>query len=142
MTSRRGLTLIELLVAMLIVGVALTGLISLFFFGFRTTEGAQDMGIAYNISRQELERVRNIGFLRLPPNWSRVQGYDFDTVSQSWRESPSADPLFIATVIADPGVPPSGVDSTSLRRVRVTVTVRGKTAPLVVTETYLTRGGI
>jgi len=138
MKHRRGLSLIELLVAVVLLATALAGLIGLWSFGFSTTRHSQDVGVAYSIARQEVERAKNIGFLMLPRNWERVQGYD-----GLGHESTAPNPHFTARVMMDEGVPPGDLNSASLRSMKVQVW-RGPTEGyelIFETITYLTRGG-
>jgi len=58
----RGVHLAEVLVASLILSVSLAAIVSMFVFGFKITQRSDDTSIAYNISRQELERIRSEGF--------------------------------------------------------------------------------
>jgi len=136
--NRRGMTLIELLVAVLILGVSLAGLVGLWAFSFNTTAHSQDIGVAYSIARQEIERVRNIGFLWLPVKQQWVRGYD-----GLGNETPEANPHFTATTIMDPYLSEGSViTNTSLRVVRVQVRSRERPEWLFETESYLTLGGI
>jgi len=136
--SNRGLTLIELLVSLVLLGVALAGLVCLFFFGFNTTQHSQDVALAYSVARQEVETVKNIGFLSLPRKWHRVQGYN-----DQGQQTTAANPHFTATTDLDPYVAdPSTITTTSLRTIRVEVRSKEHNELLFSTESYLTRGGI
>lgn len=60
--NKRGFTLIEALVASLIVSVSLMALVTLWRFGFDLTAKTDNLGVAYNIARHEMERVKLQGF--------------------------------------------------------------------------------
>lgn len=163
--NQRGFTFIELLVAVLLMAVALTGLLLCFSHGLSMARHSEDAGVAYSIARQEIERVRNIGFLKLPPYYGDVDGHvtgyeyiDVDTTANdvkhdySWSESNAADPYFQATVIADEGKSLSEITTSNNRTIKVIVTVatreqrdpkdRTMRRVLLITESSLTRGGI
>jgi Tfp pilus assembly protein PilV len=57
-----GVHLVEVLVASAIMSVSLAAIVSMFVFGYRITQHSDDTSIAYNVCRQELERVRLEGF--------------------------------------------------------------------------------
>ena len=56
------MTLIELLIGGLIMAVSLAAIVSLFAFAFTITQRNDDKSVAYNIAREELERIRFEGF--------------------------------------------------------------------------------
>ena len=55
---RRGISLIEVLVAALIMAVSLAGLLNVFFFAGAATRTADQQGIAYSLGRNCMEVVR------------------------------------------------------------------------------------
>lgn len=135
--GRRGLTLIELLVALLLLAVALAGLMGLWTFGFNVTRHSQDIGVAYNIARQEVERARAIGFMLLP-NGTQTRGYD-----GLGNPTTAASPHFTATTTVTTLPDQNGQQTTrSLRELTVTVVARDQGEVLFQSTTYLTRGGL
>ncbi len=138
MRPLRGLTFIELLVALIILGVALAGLLSLWSFGLRVTGHSQDLGVAYNVARQEIERAKGLSFVFLPEaTWTT--GYD-SLGSPTTTEVP---PHFVATVTVHTIPDENGELNTGcLRQVDVTVSARDRDETLFATRTYLTRGGV
>ena len=58
----RGMSLIELLVAIAILAIALTPLLSLFLHALRASEKAHKMAIANNLARDLAEEIRSQGF--------------------------------------------------------------------------------
>ena len=59
---QRGVHLVEVLVAGVIMSISLAAIVSMFLFSYRITQRSDDTSLAYNISRQELERIRAEGF--------------------------------------------------------------------------------
>lgn|GEM_PF-1975578 len=62
---RRGFTLVELLVAMLILGLALISLSQLYLAGMWSTQKARYLSIATKRAQSELERAQDLGLLIL-----------------------------------------------------------------------------
>lgn len=58
----RGVTLVEALVALLIVGSSMAAMVSLWQFSYRITNRNDASGAAYNIGRRALERMKQGGF--------------------------------------------------------------------------------
>jgi prepilin-type N-terminal cleavage/methylation domain-containing protein len=137
MSGQRGLTFIEILVSLVILSVAIAGLVSLWAFGFNTTQHSQDLGVAYHVARQEIERAKNISFLLLPEaTWS--SGYD-----GNGHPTAEAVPHFTADVAIETIPDANGeLNTRCLRRLHVHVTSRDKGGTLFETVTYLTRGGV
>jgi prepilin-type N-terminal cleavage/methylation domain-containing protein len=133
----RGLTLVELLVALLLVGVALGALVALWPLGFTTTQRSQDIGVGYNVARQEIERAKNMGFLLLPEGtWTTA----YDGLG---NPTASENPHFIATTSVQTIPDAYGeVHSRCLRVLHVEVDERDVSDPVFVSTTYLARGGI
>lgn len=135
--KRKGLTLIELLVALVLLAIAIMGLVSVFSFGFNVTRHSQDVGVTYSIARQEIERVRNIGFM-LAPEATWVMGYD--GLGNPTTETP---PHFTATTTVQTIPDEDGeLNLTCLRNVTVQVRAREGNELLFETTTCLTRAGI
>lgn len=133
----RGLTLIELLVALVLLGVGAAGLVALWPFGFTMTRLSQDLGVGYNVARQEVERAKNIGYLMLPEaSWAG--GYDGlgnPTADEDPHYTAAAS---VATIPDEAGE----VHSRCLRVVNVRVTARGMDRAVFETTVYFARGGI
>lgn len=134
---QRGLTFIELLVALLLLAIALIGLVGLWAFGLNVTAHSQDMGAAYNVARQEIERARNVGFLLLPEgSWTA----DYDGLG-----NPTSDPVphFTATCQVTTIPDANGeINTGCVRTLTVQVSARDRGGPLFETTTYFTRGGL
>ncbi|MFB3880101.1 MAG: prepilin-type N-terminal cleavage/methylation domain-containing protein [Armatimonadota bacterium] len=134
---RRGVTLIELLVALLLLGVSLAGLAALWSFGFNVTGDSQDMAAAYSVARQEIERAKNMSYFFLPEaTWTT----SYDDLGNPTSE---ANPHFVATVTVHTIPDANGELNTGcLREVSVAVTARDQASAMFETLTYLTRGGV
>jgi len=63
--NRRGFTLVELLVALLILSLALVSLSQLYLAGMWTTQKARYMSVATKRAQSELERAQDLGLLTL-----------------------------------------------------------------------------
>lgn len=135
--TRRGVTLIELLVALVLLGLSLAGLAALWGFGFNVTRDSQDMAVAYSVARQEVERAKNLSFFFLPEaTWTT----SYDGLG---RPTAEANPHFVATVTVHTIPDANGKLNTGcLREISVTVTARDQAAPMFQTLTYLSRGGV
>jgi len=134
--SRRGLTLIELLVALLLLAVAISGLAGLWSFGFNTTRRSQDTGVAYNIARREIEKARNLGFMILPETTTTIT---YDGLGNPTTVSPHFTvPTAMHTIPDAQG----HINTTCLRQFTVRVISGHDSATLFETTTYFTRGGI
>ncbi len=70
-----GFTLIEALVASLIMAVSVSAMVSLFYFAFNMTMKADNQGVAYTIGRREMEQVKLAGF-EFAPDGTTVTNYD------------------------------------------------------------------
>jgi len=135
--TERGLTLIELMVALLLLAVSLSGLIGLWAFGFNTTAHSQDIGVAYSVARHEIERGRMIGYLLLPEqSWS---------TSYDGRGNPTTDPESHYLAIGEVSTIPDAngeINTGCLRTLTVRIRARDREEWIFETVVYLTRGGI
>jgi prepilin-type N-terminal cleavage/methylation domain-containing protein len=135
--KRRGLTFVELMVALLLLAVALSGLMGLWTFGFNTTRHSQDLGVGYNIARQEIERAKNIGFLLLPEaEWTTI----YDGLGHVTTDTP---PHFTAHSTVQTIPDANGqVNTNCLRTLHVQVNAREGGEVVFESTTYLSWGGI
>lgn len=62
MKQRSGLSLVELLVAMSVIGIAFAALISSQVFSFKVTKESQQSSIAKDIASQQMETIRGYGY--------------------------------------------------------------------------------
>lgn len=66
MMERRGVTLTEILMAMGILAVAILGLIAAFIAGTHLVANSQEVATATQLTRSELERIRDLGYNLIP----------------------------------------------------------------------------
>lgn len=137
-SAKKGMTLVEVLTAALILVVGLMGLVSAWAFSYQVTINVDNTGVGYNIGRQTVEQVKYQGFDSAPEGTTTTY-YD----ANMNRVGSSAQSRFtvvtqITSDILSGGVPAPG----SLRLVSVTVTLTGTGAVLYTTTTYLVRAGI
>lgn len=64
--AARGMTLIEVLVAALVIAVSLAATVSLWQFAYNITGQTDDTGTAYSIGRRAIEKIRQTGFRQTP----------------------------------------------------------------------------
>jgi prepilin-type N-terminal cleavage/methylation domain-containing protein len=60
--KKAGFSLIEVLAAMLILGIMLLTLISVFIYGFNVISRSTQVAVATQICQEEVERIRNLTF--------------------------------------------------------------------------------
>jgi Tfp pilus assembly protein PilV len=61
-SSEQGLTLVETLIALVILMVALLGVASVFLYVNKNNSGASDRAMALVIAQQQMEQLRNVPF--------------------------------------------------------------------------------
>jgi type IV pilus assembly protein PilV len=59
---RRGVTLIELMVTIVLLGIGLVGVSSMFIIGYRNQTHAHFTSVASDIANRKLERMRSAGY--------------------------------------------------------------------------------
>lgn len=74
---RRGATIIENLIAAVIMGIALVGVVSMYGFVTTTTRNNDRIAMAYNLGRSATEEIRLQGFAHAPEGSSKAY-YDVD----------------------------------------------------------------
>ncbi len=57
-----GFSLIEILIAMVILGIMLMTLISVFIYGYNVLSRTKQVALATQICQEEIERIRNLSF--------------------------------------------------------------------------------
>lgn len=134
-----GFTLIEALVASLIMAVSVSAMVSLFYFAFNMTMKADSQGVAYTIGRREMEQVKLAGF-EFAPDGTTTPGYD-----KYGNPATGQDVVFRATTIIvtknDPGS--SAGSYASHRIVNITVVaVKNSRDILYRSGTHLAKAGI
>ncbi len=131
---QRGLTLIEALVAALIVGVSLTALMSAWLYSFHMTRRTDELTVAYNLGRMSVERMRAMGYFyadpRGMPEWWDVNMQPSGVTGAYYRV------VTTITTGRDAALP-----QYNLKQIEVVVQRVSDRAELFRTQTYLTWGG-
>jgi prepilin-type N-terminal cleavage/methylation domain-containing protein len=144
---RGGFTMVEVLVAAVIVAFSMAAIVSTWYVASNMTISTDDKGIAYNLARQTVEAVRQQGFDNTAeaPAGSPVIHY-FDTAQVNQDAAPanarykvSTTVVSSATVASSSPVQPT---TTALRTVTVTVTNNSTGAQLFQVVTYLVKEGL
>jgi prepilin-type N-terminal cleavage/methylation domain-containing protein len=132
----RGFSLVEVLVALLLLAVVLGGMLSLWSFGFNATRHSQRIAVGYNIGRRQVERVRAIGFAFMPEG-PQCGGFT------SLGDPTDGRPQYVAALEMYTLPDSAGeINARCLRRLKVTVTEYATGEQVFDTDTYLTQGGL
>ena len=142
----RGAGLVELMVASLLLVIGIMGLVNTWAFSFRVTRNTDDIGIAYSLARQLIERAKMSGFS------SAAEGttIGYYTPNQAATTSGSSTAYFKVTTTVVSDIVASGTAGTAgavpgqeaLRTVTVTVQTISPLKTIFTTKTYLVRAGI
>lgn len=143
--SALGISHVELLVAGMLLSIGLAASIKLWTFAYLVTVDTDNVGTAYNLGRQALERVHTLGF----SNVAEGATYSYYTAAPQSTNDATVATYRVVTMVTSSAVT-SGVAgqagavpaSTALRTVTVTVSLIRTNAVLYTTTTYLARGGI
>ena len=138
--TKRGFTLIEVLVAALIVSVCLAATVSMWYFSFRISANTDAQGAAYSLGRRAMEEVKETGFQDTTEGTATVY-YDKQGGSKSAART-SAHVYSVTTVVASSKLSGSAPASDALRTVTITVTSLATNQTVYQTSTYLVRAGI
>lgn len=141
---RRGFTLVETLVAGLLLSIGIMGLVSIWLVSFRVTENTDNAAIAYNLGRHALERIKLSGF---PSAAEGTSDYYYD--GNQTVVSAGSSRFWVTTSVVSDSVE-SGTSGQAgavpaddaLRTVTITVRLQSTAAVLYTTSTYLARAGI
>ena len=144
--SQRGMTYIEVLVAALVMGISLAGMVSMWYFSFNLTVANDSEGIAYNIGRQAMEQTRIQGFVFAPEGVTTTFYNNSEAVVTS--TDPSRSLLLNVSVVSSAvssgtaGYSGAVPADAALRTVTITVTRLSDTRLMYTTSTYLVKYGI
>ena len=142
--ARRGVTLIEVLIASLMVSVNLAGVISFWSFAFSLSAQADRLGVASSLGRHALEAVRQTGFTSTPEGTSTLY-YDNQGGNQTTTQTAGQDYSVTTSVVSDAtiaGSNPVQPALTALRTITVTVKLISSGQTLYQISTYMARAGI
>lgn len=136
----RAFTLIEVLVASVVVGTCIAGIVSMWAFTYGLTAKADIQSVAYNIGRRALEEAKQTGFQDSTEGTTTVY-YSKQGDGRSTTVTASSVYSVTTTVATDvmSGAAPA---SNGLRTVTVTVSVLNPASTAYQCSTYLARAGI
>ena len=146
----RGFTLIEILVAVTILGTALLAMLGLWYVCFGQTSESADVGSGYSVARQEVEKAKGLGFYYVPEaSWADYYARDGralpSTTDAHYMANTQVQTVKDTNFDGQPeplasGEPPS---SQHLRLVTVEVTDLMESPPKTIfrTKTYLVGDG-
>ncbi len=133
----RGFTIIEALIASLIMASSVMAMISLWNFTFNLTVKADNVGAAYTVGRHAMERVKLAGFDYATEGVTTLY-YDQQGGSESANKGAQHRLRMVTNIVSDPGYP----SYSAVRTVIITVTVLNTGQTLYTTGATLTKKGI
>lgn len=142
---RRGFTIINALVASLIVATCLGGMVSMFYFSINMTRQSDEVSVAYSLARQAMEQVKETGFANTAESVSPSYTYfDNNGNLQSQKSASTHFQLGITVVSSSTvnGSNPVQPSPAALRTVTITVTNVSNNQQICQMNTYLARAGI
>lgn len=145
--KRRGVTLIEILVASLIVGVCVTALTSLWSFSYTLTTRTYDEDAAYALARNALEAIKETGFAYTAEASTSAPVVHYYRADMALTDNDTAAARYkvSASVVSDlivSGSNPVQPANNALRTVTVTVALYPGNQTIYQSGTYLVRAGI
>lgn len=142
--SFRGTTLVELLMAGLLLSIGMMGLVGTWVFSFRVTANTDDMAIAYNLGRAAVEDIKRYGFPNAPEGTTTTyyNGNQSSVSQDSSRFTVVSSLVSAAVKSGSSGVSGAVPADSTIRTVTVTVTLTSTGASLYTTTTYMVRAGI
>ena len=135
MKEQRGLTLIEVLIAMTIFALGVVIILSGFGSTLRVTRKSQQLTIATRLAQQEMEYLKNINF---PPTTEDRES-EFNKAKVVSPDNPEFEVEVISA--AETGCE-DAYGNDLLKKVMVNVYRAGESIPLVTLRTYMARNGI
>jgi Tfp pilus assembly protein PilV len=143
--SIRGVSLVELLIAGLLLSISMMAMVQMWAFAYRVTANTDDKGIAYNLGRQAMETVKMSGFDNAAEGSSTAY-YNGQQVAQgnsaTARYSVTTSVVSSAVNSGTAGQSGAVPSSFAIRTVSVTVSLVSGGTVLYQTSTYLVRAGI
>ena len=141
-----GLSFVEILAAAAIIGVSLTALIGLFFFGQNMVDNSDDVAVGVNLARQRIEIYRALGF-RYAPEGAMNLYYDRSALNPTVSQGSSSYFHLNGNVSSDRLEYNASLNAyypndLALRTVTVTVTRVSDGRIMAKLVTYLARSGI
>lgn len=144
-TGRRGMSLVEVLVAALILGVSLAAMVGLWYFSANMTASAEDTAVAYNLARKAIEGAKETGFFNTPEASTSTPVTHYYDASESLQDgTPSAARYRVTTSVVSSSYASGSTTvpaNNATRTVIVTVFLSSNGSALYSTGTYLVRSG-
>ena len=136
--SRRGLAMMDVLAATLIITVTMIGTLGIFFRILNLTSRTVEASTASNLARRTVEDAKVQGFDDLPDG-TTTKYYNLSGASLS---SSTGSTFKVVMVVATDVYDPDGTPSDkALRSILVTVSRQSDSTALETTGTYLAKGG-
>jgi len=138
---RRGFSLMEVLVAGLIIATSVVGMMQFAFMDYGMTGQSTNMSAATSIGRSAIEAVRMAGFANAPEGTQTVyydMNGDYPPATTSSSSSIYAAQTIITSDILNGSTPAPG----ALRTVQVKVSLISTGQVVYTTYTYLASGGV
>jgi len=95
-SHQSGFTLMEVLIASLLATVVLMGLVRLWQFSYGMTLATDDRGVAYNLARQAIEKIRTTGFAHTAEGAS-TRYFGGDGLNET--QNPTADSRYRMNIV-------------------------------------------
>jgi prepilin-type N-terminal cleavage/methylation domain-containing protein len=130
----RGVTLVEVMVASLILVVGMMGITTAWIFSMNLTRTTDETAVSFNIARSTVERIRGIGF-QFTPIATTEAFYD----SSGITAGKNGAYYRAVTKVSEAGMAAPPLDQ---KEIRVTVNRVSDGKVLFATRTYLTLGGL
>jgi hypothetical protein len=136
----------EVLVAALIIGMALAAMARLWSFSYNVTLRTDDSGVAYNLARQAIERIKLSGFV-FAPEGTTTRYYGPDGLGESSTAQSNSRYTVSIVVTTDRWMTnaSTGITTpapTAKRDVAVTVRLRGTNEVIHTEGCSLVRSGV
>jgi Tfp pilus assembly protein PilV len=138
------MSLIEVLVAALVVGVNLAAMVSLWYFSYNVTAEDEDRMLAYNLARETMESIKETGFWNTPEvsaSSPTVHYYDGTETLQDSNHSAARYTVSSSVVSSSYSSGTTPADNAT-RTVTITVALSANGQTLYTTGTFLVRYGI
>lgn len=139
-SRRRAFTLIEVLIASVVVGVCIAAIVSMWSFAFGLSATADRQSIGYSLGRRAMEEVKQTGFQDSTEGTTTIY---YDKTGGSRSATQASNHMFsVTTVVATDVMNGSSPAPTALRTVTITVNFISTGASVYSCTTYLARAGI
>jgi prepilin-type N-terminal cleavage/methylation domain-containing protein len=135
-----GFTLIEVLVASVIVGTCIAAVVTMWAVAFKLSSSADRTSVAYSIGRRALEEVKETGFQDSTEGTSTLY-YDPQGANRSATRT-SVHCYAVVTSVATDVMNGSAPAAAALRTITVTVRFLNPDSTVYQCSTYLARAGI